>query len=335
MRKQIRNSRRQLPTRRMGFTIVELLVVIAIIGVLASLTTVAVFGAITKARNATIKTELSQLDMALEAYRTKMGEYPPDFSIVADPRLASASENEKLAAIQNEITRHLQRTYRLRKARLTAVNGSEIDNIETLRENDPNAAADWLSKEQLQTLNPRTALAFWLRGFADDNTQPIAPVTSLEQLADGSFAWSSKDRDVFYEMPEGRAKVTDGFGPARNPQAYLYYRAASGFPNRADNSQKLPYEDVMMWANAELLPQPYLSSVLTQDDPNTLEVEIVPACVAADKYQLISAGLDGEYGEGGVGTAAEIGVYPKGTFRKADRDNITNFTTGSTLEDAQ
>ncbi len=66
--------------RAAGFTLVEMLVVITIIGILAGLVIPAVVVAMRKAKEATIVMEISQLDMALKAYKEKFGEYPPDFA---------------------------------------------------------------------------------------------------------------------------------------------------------------------------------------------------------------------------------------------------------------
>ena len=60
-----------------GFTLVELLVVITIIGVLASLAAGGAWYAMVVVRNGMTKTQLSQMDLALEAYKNEFGEYPP------------------------------------------------------------------------------------------------------------------------------------------------------------------------------------------------------------------------------------------------------------------
>ena len=73
------NIIRQRKTRQ-GFTLVELLVVIVIIGILGSLVFVGGQAAIRAARQGVIKSEISQVGLALESYTSKHGEYPPDFS---------------------------------------------------------------------------------------------------------------------------------------------------------------------------------------------------------------------------------------------------------------
>ena len=60
-----------------GFTIIELLVVIAIIGILASFLMVNYIGVRARARDAQRKSDLRQVQSALELYRSDTGTYPP------------------------------------------------------------------------------------------------------------------------------------------------------------------------------------------------------------------------------------------------------------------
>ena len=63
---------------RFGFTLVEMLTVIAIIGILAALMSGAMVAVRARVQKAAISAEIKQLEMALEAYKTTYGEYPPD-----------------------------------------------------------------------------------------------------------------------------------------------------------------------------------------------------------------------------------------------------------------
>jgi prepilin-type N-terminal cleavage/methylation domain-containing protein len=63
---------------RRAFTLVELLVVVVIIGILSSLVTVGVMSAVQAAKRSKIAMEMHQITLALETYKNKFGEYPPD-----------------------------------------------------------------------------------------------------------------------------------------------------------------------------------------------------------------------------------------------------------------
>ena len=63
-----------------GFTLVEILIVIVIIGLLAGMTTTVVVSARRSVNNSVITAQMSQLSIALDEYKNKFGEYPPDLS---------------------------------------------------------------------------------------------------------------------------------------------------------------------------------------------------------------------------------------------------------------
>ncbi len=66
--------------QKLGFTLVELMVVIVIIGILAAIAIPAISRAITTGRQTAMRMEINSLEQAVENYRTKYGDYPPDGS---------------------------------------------------------------------------------------------------------------------------------------------------------------------------------------------------------------------------------------------------------------
>lgn len=85
-----------------GFTLVEVLIVIVIIGILAGIAIPAITNAIATGKTTKMRMEISALEQAIERYRDKYGDYPPDFSnwtVVerhyrkAFPRIAPAELN--------------------------------------------------------------------------------------------------------------------------------------------------------------------------------------------------------------------------------------------------
>lgn len=68
-----------------GFTLIELLVVIAIIGILASFLLVNFVGVRERARDAQRKSDIKQVQAALEFYRSDNSEYPDTLSELTTP----------------------------------------------------------------------------------------------------------------------------------------------------------------------------------------------------------------------------------------------------------
>ncbi|HKC14733.1 MAG TPA: type II secretion system protein GspG [Patescibacteria group bacterium] len=72
----IQNSKFKIQNFQRGFTLVELLIVVAIIGILSTLLTANFIGVRQRSKDAHRKSDLRQVQSALELYRSDQGSYP-------------------------------------------------------------------------------------------------------------------------------------------------------------------------------------------------------------------------------------------------------------------
>lgn len=68
------------PSYNLGFTLLELLIVIVIIGILVSFISLSVFQGLVRARDAQRKSDIKQIQAALQVYFQDHNEYPPSQS---------------------------------------------------------------------------------------------------------------------------------------------------------------------------------------------------------------------------------------------------------------
>lgn len=85
--------------KKQGFTLIELLVVIAIIGLLSTLSILALNQARARARDAKRIADVKQIQTALELYYNEVSDYPA--SVTPGTAIASAAGNVYLASVPN------------------------------------------------------------------------------------------------------------------------------------------------------------------------------------------------------------------------------------------
>ena len=158
---------------------------------------------------------------------------------------------------------------------------------------------------------------FWLSQLANNPQNPLNPVDSS-----GNLTGQPK---VYFNFDQARFQDKDGDGwPEYYPKdsdvsPYVYFE----FHTYASPAAYYPYI-----ANSD---QGVARAYCTAKDSSG----VVTSWVNASKFQIICAGLDGDYGEDTFVASSNTGrkLFPTGGFYKyGDRDNLTNFSEGKTLE---
>lgn len=356
-----------MPTRkhhRKAFTLIEVLIVIAIIGILVGLIVPTANYAWKRVVAASIAIEVQTLGNAVEQYKNKFGDYPPDGSNAAD------------------FSRHCRKAFPNIAATELALLGLQVPS-------GSNPVANSSSGLTVSVMDPAEALVFFLGGFSDDATYPFTGPGGPLFLMDSSGAQVNSggayvsvqynvDRNApLFEFKQERLSlfVTPAGLTYSNDEALLFGAAATANdrmpvynPGRGrvapfvyfdSRSYSFPFSGKPFFnfynpTNIGGVARPYKS-----DEVNTT----VAQSTAPDRYfryandrsfQIISAGLDDAYG-GVIGTPATSGTpvfyrYPSGAsldimsgtefgnFARytevagepsAQLDNATNFADGT------
>ncbi|MBN2476940.1 MAG: prepilin-type N-terminal cleavage/methylation domain-containing protein [Pirellulales bacterium] len=343
------------PPRR-AFTLVEILIVIVIIGMLVGLTLPAVIAARNRAKEAVIKTDLDQLSMAIQHYKGEYGDYPPDFFGVNDSFPDDIRQPARAAVL-----RHLARTF----PRLVPESGADVDarwnNFRThFANHHPTLGLD------LDDLTPASALVFWLGGLPDPASKQLQgfsanPAHPFEAGGPRRAKLNDFDETRLRGFDESTMTWTEWptYAPKGAKLPYVYFKPrtdatstrmeyavdTSGSPATGGGTGPMQpffckFDDngrlvADQWTGASTnICVPYLRDIVpAQTNPAAAENPTTDRVwMERDKFQIISPGLDEQFGDQPVAAAAT-------DFRNAitgenlsvnggDLDNITNFSEG-------
>jgi prepilin-type N-terminal cleavage/methylation domain-containing protein len=291
--------------RPRGFTLVELLVVIAIIGVLAAILIPTLYRVVVKARQNVIAQELNQLHLAIESYKQKFGDYPPDFTTLTSVNDFNAPTSPNQPHL---VVRHIRKAFP--RHAYTLGSGGTL------------AACFKDTSGNFVQPDPAEALVLWLSQVRDDPRQPLS---------------GTSNRIVLFPFDEKRLVDPDGNGlysylpPSGQDAPYVYFDSriyTDDSPISGSNPPLVASLCVYKDSAGTALLYPYASKV---------NASAALSMANQTTYQLISAGLDGEYGDvTGItaGTASTYKVFPFGTnYAIGDMDNLANFSDGKIFED--
>ena len=349
---------RRCRRRRRAFTLVEMLMVIVIIGILAALLLVAVNGARKAARNAVIKNDVSQLDMALENYRTEIGEYPPDFVGVNDSTaiVVNGVSTTVGQMARNAVLRHLRKRFPRFTIPDLVTGGDAFDNFvelvyrATTDQNQngtglcinfskprPSGESGDVAGLDVSASTPFQALVFWLgglptyagsnqlTGFSANPVNPFQPSSVSSSRTRPMFEFDIRKLIVASDGTMGYGSTTSQGGS--NLVAIAYFRP-TGNPYDLTNWYLIALRDL-----SSTTARPYADSRTNN------------RWMSFERPQIISAGLDGSFGSVALGYSATNptsnglphfpsgGNLPNDDTGAAHRDNITNFTGSAILQD--
>ena len=284
-----RTCPRSQRSARRGFTLIELLIVIVIIGILMGLIIPAVMRARTQVQVAAVSTEITQLDQAVTSFKTRFGIEPPSsLTIPTSATGWTAEHRQKVLRVWDQFD-------------FATCGGLGYPATEV-------------------NLNGAECLVFFLGGL---NSNPSGPANLIGFSKNPRTPWTAvgENRDVpFYDRfdsdrlvdldGDGAVEFVDSLPGQTSP--FLFFSSQGKSYRKSNNATLWDDFDVHGGVtNAEDMSLLYLGA-----DNKTPQ--------RAQGFQIVSPGLDGIYGIGGIYTD---GSELTGS-RSFEADNITNFSGG-------
>lgn len=277
---------------RAGFTLVELLVVISIIIVLVGFLTAAVVNVISRSDDLEIVADIKKLETGISAFKSDVGIEPPSKIVLFETATGWNTNNATVIRSKGLLRRMWPR-------------------FDFTQDRDINGDGD---TSDTHTLEGSECLVFFLGGVP--NPSDLRPLGFSKNPANPFSQPSSPDsprQGPYTEFDLGRLIDTDsdGFPEYRDtlegqsgPYVYL-----SSYDGRGYDISDLPASYGMTSA--------YMQSADSAWKPNS--------------FQIISPGVDGRYGEGGLYVPDRAESILTGT-RSVERDNVTNFVSGTLVK---
>jgi prepilin-type N-terminal cleavage/methylation domain-containing protein len=338
--------------KRIGFTLIELLIVISIIAILAGLL-LPVIGTVRRRGQVTATVlEIQSLKNAIEQYKNKFGDYPPDGS------------NSLV------LERHIRIAFP--RIHVTEINFLRIKLGFVLDSNNKVIPKN-------TRLDPAEALVFFLSGFSDDPRYPfqgkggpasVNPNPGLFDF-DPNRLLKTDDNDGFAVYHPKNSDVPFVYFDSRTylPRKINGYAAATQYPlllnltpdNIRTNGVARPYRSDQLRLGFDQMGHPiHLDGTHDDHDANDFGGDGYGfEWVNKNTFQIIAAGVTNHYGDNvipsplhannikqdlptymnrykhypsGTGPPSTEGLNDGVTYSDGDKSNITSFSRG-TLED--
>jgi len=308
--------------RRTAFTLIELMIVIVIIAILVGLLLPAVSSARLRVRQTQVRTEISQLENAVGAFKNRFGIEPPSQITLYETATTGWSTDPNSRSLIRQMWPQF--------------------NFDLAHDLD----GDGTSNGPF-TLTQGECLVFFLGGMPNPSVMNGATVFSVSGFSKNPanpFTRGGTREGPFFEFQSSRfsdlgmvgfPEYKDSFPGQSNP--YLYFSSYDGSGYREYLTGVVPYDFAPTVTNP---PVPILAY---------RQGAAMPAATPfkSKSFQIISPGQDFKYGVGGpyapgtpdplpgwtANTTTVLGwagsaVSVATTDRDVERDNITNFSNG-------
>jgi type II secretory pathway pseudopilin PulG len=342
---------------------VELLVTIAIIAMLMGLLITGVRKAMTSAKQSGQVFEIAKLGTSIEAVKAKSGAYPPCMGALTNG-LVTGTMIDRGQRFDRYVRKAFPRcivTYDDLKASMGTAGGPYAYTYQS-----SNGARGSLS---IQTLDQAEAIVFWLAGFPTPyvNGQPISSRKTIGFNSDPTNPFKLDTSSTtggtsnivgrsspLFDFEEDRLEDFDGDGwleysPVDDSPPYVYFDAAL-YMGKARTTDAIPYfmypsfgtnapnTSTTQTAYANMRQMwgtvgPYAAA--------NLQGTAAMQWMNPNTFQIISPGLDGQYGPSSMATSNRIAIPPTGavylggmpgastTLGIEETDNLANFTDGT------
>jgi prepilin-type N-terminal cleavage/methylation domain-containing protein len=313
------------PPVRAGFTLVELLVVMTIIAILVALTSAAVSRAIVKADEVRTRNDISQLEAAVQQFKTEFAvSYLPS-KITLPP----AQPQPPIAGYDNtgESLQYISSLW-------PRINPTMLGNSSL-------AFQLWgINGNQPVTLSGDQCLVFFLGGFRDQanntfgfSTNPTNPMVQV------TLSGESR-KGPFFNFPPGRLKVFTHLDINNNSNPndqfpsfldtygtlpYLYFstrKTANDYPTYTTNTGYGVYPNkLLIQGGASYQVFPYQVS----GQSHLTQTAAIRVWANKSSCQIISGGRDTNFGEGGINWPGYTGGGSPGATSLDGYDDMANF----------
>ena len=359
-----------LAPRRAAFTLVELLVVITIIGILASLITVAAIGALKAMQRTRIKAEITEVSNGFDEYKNKVTAYPPncqtDGTGTGNPLVEADVLNDLKRHIKQVATRSaesddLARVLTGQTASVTASYPNVLEGGLTAAEAIPFWLGGFSSDPKFPISGDGGGPSYRIDNLTGGVTPAQAdPIESrkwiypfdITRLGPRDSNGYFNGRFIEYTDPKNqnqRRRINFWtYTPAKSDQPLLYFDTSRHPVGTARSSQLTGVYDppaaTLDTSNPNLAKVFAFKKVVETAGPVATTPQI--QWINPDRFQVIHCGIDNAWDtdtfqkmaaprSAGSNDPADYLLFPGGPFIGEMADTIVNFTTETTIEDAQ